>query len=572
MSNLLLPLFLLSLLPSIQSQCQPCDITQNGWAVRPGTGCTEYINCANGVEASTNTCAAGTIFDHAITGCNWENMVTCPEDVECVTTTTTSTTTQAVTTAADSMATATNVSESNETAAVAQDYVPLKFTVTGISEDADEEVVKEEMKGILEMILFELEELEKDSGLKILDVVAWGRRLYEDTVTEDGGGRIETLLRGRGLQTDAPHEMMYNVAVMASEGVDFGPIIIDGIRTRYDSLVEDVRGWTDSQYVTTDFSFDVCAYSQMLGGYNDCASSDAAAAATSYTDDYSGSSSYTTDSSVVDSTPVASSSSAATTEEGLSTMIIIIISVVGVLLFFCICGMILFIGCRKDEGSYYDDDYTEDERLRGKRSRSYSEGESSKSTAENSGNHMVVYNEKDTGEKCYVDEGEHNSAVLPASSEIPPAMTKTSVSVYSNTGRSSHRSNNSGSKRGETGSKRGDASGYQIRSHASVSSASNYSKPKGRSDPSEYHVRDDAEDPSVYSKTRRADPSVYQTQKADPSVCNPNVRDPDDRSKFSDQLESLGSGSKRGGNKSSVRMDYSVVSELSEPSITVRFT
>jgi hypothetical protein len=495
-------------------------------------------------------------------------MVTCPEDVECVTTT--STTTEAATTVAAANTAATTAgSDSNGTAAVAQDYVPLKFTVTGISDDADEEVVKEEMKGILEMILFELEELEKDSGLKILDVVAWGRRLDEtvSAVEEYSAGHVDSSLRGgRVLQSDVPYEMMFNVAVMTSEGVDFGPIIIDGIRTRYDSLVEDVRGWTDSQYVTTDFSFDICAYSMALGGYNDCANSDAPA-----TDDNNGSSSYTTNSSVVDSTPVASSSSAETTKEGLSPMIIIIISVVGVLLLFCIIGMILLLGCRRDDDSYGADDYSEDDHLRGKRGRSYSEGESSRSTAENSGNQMVAYNEKDTGDypqKCYVDEEDHNSAVLPASSNVPPAMTQPSGSVYSNTGRSSR-----GSKRDETSSRRGDASGYQVRSHASVSSGSNYSRPKGKHpDPSVYNVRDGAEDPSVQSKTRRADPSVSRAKKADPSVYNPNVRDPDDRSRFSDQLESLGSGSKRGGKKSSVRMDYSVISELSEPSITARFT
>ena len=64
--NKLISTILLTSIPSIKSQCQPCDITPNGWAVRPGSGCTEYINCAGGEEASVNTCAGGTIFDFAI--------------------------------------------------------------------------------------------------------------------------------------------------------------------------------------------------------------------------------------------------------------------------------------------------------------------------------------------------------------------------------------------------------------------------------------------------------------------------------------------------------------------------
>lgn len=66
MSKLLTILLLVRNILSIQSQCDPCDITPNGWAVRPGTGCTEYINCVAGEEAIVNTCQGGTIFDKAI--------------------------------------------------------------------------------------------------------------------------------------------------------------------------------------------------------------------------------------------------------------------------------------------------------------------------------------------------------------------------------------------------------------------------------------------------------------------------------------------------------------------------
>ena len=66
MSRLLTVLLLVRNILSIQSQCDPCDITPNGWAIRPGTGCTEYINCVAGEEAIVNTCQGGTIFDKAI--------------------------------------------------------------------------------------------------------------------------------------------------------------------------------------------------------------------------------------------------------------------------------------------------------------------------------------------------------------------------------------------------------------------------------------------------------------------------------------------------------------------------
>lgn len=487
-----------------------------------------------------NTCAGGTVFDHAITGCNWESMVTCPEDVECTTTTTT--TTEATTTVISTV----EAASFNETA-VAQDYVPLKFTVTGLSEDVDEEIVQQEMKGILQMILFELEELEKDSGLKILDIAAWGRRLAEVDVSVNTG---RDLIRGRKVQEDVPYEMMFNVAVMQSEGVQFGPVIIEGIRKRYDSLVMDVRGWTDSEYVTTDFSFDVCAYSEVLGGYNDCASSDGAAYENS---------------NAIDSTPMAVESSSSATDEGMPKMIVIIISLVGVLVFICIVSIILFLGCRKDEDSYYEpDDYS-----REKRDSTNSEGESSKSTAENSGQQMVLLNESEAvgyPEKCYVDEDEHNSNVLPNAGAIPPYMMQSTGSVFSNTG-GSIRSHKSKSTRNERRSRRADSSVREVKSTAS--SYSKYSRPRVKHpDPSAYNVRENAEDPSVSSNSRRADPSVY----------NPNVRDPDEifsarnRDNLSHQLESLASGSQRGGKKSSVRMDYSVVSELSEPSIADRFS
>ena len=480
-------------------------------------------------------------------------MVNCPEDVECTTTTTTTTTTTEEVTGATEPA-------YNETAAITQDFVPLKFSAYGISDDADEDVVKKDMKSIFEMILFELEEMDKDSGLKVLDVVAWGRRNLRDQVQ-------------RGLQSDW-YDIMFNVAVLPLDGVQFGPFIIDGIRERYDSLLQNVKGWTDSEYVTNDFEFDVCAFSEIDMGYNDCVSGVATSGSSS-------SSSYNTNSGSAGSTttPYTQSEGSSDSDGGMTMVIKIVISLVAVLLFFCIMSIILFLVCRKDDASFYEpDDYSEDDVLRGKRGRSHSEGEYSeysKSTAEETGHQLVPYNEQDAGEyfdKCYVDEGEHNSGILPNGSAIPAAMLGEERSVSSKRAPSgaSHRSH-------ESARLRSDASGHEVRSVSSRASKSRHSKShrKHRPDPSVYNIRDDAQDPSVYSNTRRADPSVYNSRAADPSEYNVNATIPeeDDVSshfsrRFENQLNSLREQKKASG---SVRMDYSVVSELSEPSITDHF-
>ena len=65
--NKLLPLALLlsNILPA-NAQCEPCDLVPNGFTVRPGTDCLEYINCLNGAEANVQTCSGGTKFDLTI--------------------------------------------------------------------------------------------------------------------------------------------------------------------------------------------------------------------------------------------------------------------------------------------------------------------------------------------------------------------------------------------------------------------------------------------------------------------------------------------------------------------------
>jgi len=570
MSKLLPILLLFGKILSSQSQCEPCDITPNGWAIRPGTGCTEYINCVAGEEAAVNTCQGGTIFDKAIIGCNWDTIVTCAPDPECETTTTTTTTTELTTTTA-----AEEEEEDDDGAsAMERDYVPLKFTVFGLPEDADEDDVKREMAGILEWILFEVEELEKDSGLKILDITAWGRReLYSVE-----RGAVDTLRGMRNLQMRAPIDQMFNVAVKALEGVTFGPVIVDAIRKDLDSLIADVRGWSQYEYVTTDFGFDVCAYSEIGMDYNDCASGAAvtdsaltsSSGGASY--EYGGGSSYKTEPETINSSDPLSAS--VSSEEGLPTVIIVTISLVSVLLFFCIVAIILFVGCRKDESDFIDD-YSEDDILYGKRERGYSDGDLSRSTAENStGQQLTKLENHDHSEQhperpVYVDEEDQNSGILPVASSDPipiPMLGESFRTINSSSSQRSHNSN------------RSHASHRSHRSQGSRRSSGHYSRPKRHQpDPSVFNIREDAEDPSVLSQTRRADPSDYQEQRfrQDPSVYEDHLRaaDPDDLSsqfsrRFQHELNSLEGGSK----KRSVKMDYSVVSELSEPSIADHFS
>ncbi|KAL3781125.1 hypothetical protein HJC23_001432 [Cyclotella cryptica] len=544
--NLLSLALLLCSVVAASAQCDPCDLVPNGFTVRPGTGCAEYINCVNGEEANAQTCGGGTLFDLAIVGCNWDYLVTCPPDTECTPTTTTTT---AATSAAASVVPAFTSENGNETA-VDQDVVPLKFSVYGLSSDADEATLKEEMKGILQMILFELEELEKGSGLKILDVVAWERREKKSRI----------------LQSDSV-EMMFNIGVLPTEGVNFGPVIVNAIRKRYDSLVNDVLGWTDSGYITSDFQFDVCAHSESSGGYTDC-SSDAAS------DDYYGEGTTMSTTASYGTNPVAVQSSTSS-NDGLPTWAIIVIVFVSLLLLACIVAFILFVGCNKS-----DDYYLEDDLAGGKKRRGYSESESSRSS-ENSAKEMVVYNEEEAGEypqRCYVDEEDHNSSILPRS-KVGPAPMTSSASVRSSS-RASQRSRQSASQlRSSKGKIRGDASGYEVRSHTG-SVTSNFSRRSHdrHPDPTVYNIRPNATDPTAYNHNA-SDPSTYNANATDPSVYNPNATDPEVRSfysreQFSHQLESLGGNSKaskKSGKQTSVRMDYSVVSELSEPSVTGRY-
>lgn len=481
-------------------------------------------------------------------GCNWADVVTCPTDPECTPTVTS--TTAAATPVAASLGPASTYESGNETA-VGQDVVPLKFSVYGLSDQADEATLKEEMKGILQMILFEVEELEKGSGLKILDVVAAERRQARD----------------RLLQAD-PVEMMFNVGVLPMEGVDVGSLIVDAIRKRYDSLVNDVHGWTESDYITSDFQFDVCAHSVSDGGYTDCSSD----ASSDY--DYGGeTTTSTTPPTSHYSNPVPLQTSTSS-NDGLPTWAIVVIVFVSILLLGCIVAFILFVGCNKSDEDYLEDDY-----LNGKKRRGYSESGSSRSS-ENSAKEMVVYNEEEAGEyarRCYVDEEDHNSSILPRAKVVPAPMTS-GASIHSSS-RASQRSRQSASQMRSSRDKiRGDASGYEVRSGVG-SHTSNFSRSRDRHpDPTVYNVRPNATDPSVYNHNA-SDPSVYNIHAADPSVYSPNAADPEVRSiysrdQFSHQLESLGGNSrasKKSGKHTSVRMDYSVVSELSEPSVTGRY-
>jgi hypothetical protein len=77
----------LLLIPSVNAQCNPCDSDPNGFAIVPGTGCTQYVQCSNGVAGANQSCNSGLIFDSNIKGCNWDYSVTCaPDPPECTNT------------------------------------------------------------------------------------------------------------------------------------------------------------------------------------------------------------------------------------------------------------------------------------------------------------------------------------------------------------------------------------------------------------------------------------------------------------------------------------------------------
>lgn len=65
---------------SAYSQCNPCDSVPDGFAIVPGTGCTQYVSCQGGQAGTSQSCNSGLLFDVNIKGCNWDYQVTCPSD------------------------------------------------------------------------------------------------------------------------------------------------------------------------------------------------------------------------------------------------------------------------------------------------------------------------------------------------------------------------------------------------------------------------------------------------------------------------------------------------------------
>eukprot|EP00804_Cyclotella_cryptica_P019357 CCRYP_018959-RA/>CCRYP_018959-RA protein AED:0.00 eAED:0.00 QI:677/1/1/1/0/0/3/836/462 len=65
---------------SANAQCNPCGSVSDGFAIVPGTGCTQYVSCQGGQAGTYQSCNAGLLFDLAIKGCNWDYQVTCAPD------------------------------------------------------------------------------------------------------------------------------------------------------------------------------------------------------------------------------------------------------------------------------------------------------------------------------------------------------------------------------------------------------------------------------------------------------------------------------------------------------------
>lgn len=64
------------------NDCNPNSIPYTGYALKLGTGCTEYVNCVDGVLIEYHACPDGTLYDGDIDAagvCAWEAAVECKD-------------------------------------------------------------------------------------------------------------------------------------------------------------------------------------------------------------------------------------------------------------------------------------------------------------------------------------------------------------------------------------------------------------------------------------------------------------------------------------------------------------
>jgi hypothetical protein len=74
------------------NDCNPNNTPYTGYALKLGTGCSEYVNCVNGVVVESMSCPIGTLYDGDVDAagvCAWEDSVEC-KDTEIEVTGTTS--------------------------------------------------------------------------------------------------------------------------------------------------------------------------------------------------------------------------------------------------------------------------------------------------------------------------------------------------------------------------------------------------------------------------------------------------------------------------------------------------
>ena len=121
------------------------------------------------------------------------------------------------------------------------EIVPLKFDLGNLPQDLSTRALKDEMKVVLKRILVRLSE--RVPQLKISRI--------EEKVPDQMQLR-ERILRGKMIT------IYYNVYVIRREGMKYGPIIIAEIKSRYDEVKDQLRQFSDVNFLEGGIDFNLC--------------------------------------------------------------------------------------------------------------------------------------------------------------------------------------------------------------------------------------------------------------------------------------------------------------------------
>jgi len=131
------------------------------------------------------------------------------------------------------------------------EIVPLKFDLGNLPQDISIRGLRDEMKTVLQRILVRL--AGDVPELKISSI-------EEKILPQQRRGRI---LRGRKIS------IFYNVYVVRQDGVKFGPLIISEIRSRYDEVKDQLRQFSDVNFLAGGIDFNLCT--SQSGDFTVCA-------------------------------------------------------------------------------------------------------------------------------------------------------------------------------------------------------------------------------------------------------------------------------------------------------------